>query len=293
VIPGPVDISSLTATLANYAARFEQEFSAFVAEERYVQVIHPWRGNPRGPDAEPSLAWRDLQDAAPPKTGGPIISRRQLLSDVLLVQLTEGQWLGYRDVAVVDGKPVRDRTDRVRELFVSKSASRDAQLREIAEESSRYNLGDVRRNMNVPTLTLGFMRENDQWRFKFKRQKDETVADRATRVLSFKEDARPTLIGTRSGRDIPLDGRIWIDASSGQVLRTELRFDRGSESRVYVRTDYGPTPNSEVPVPIRMWEWYEGGNQIGRIGGDKTVIQGLATYSNFRRFQVTTSEQVK
>ncbi len=42
-----------------------------------------------------------------------------------------------------------------------------------------------------------------------------------------------------------------------------------------------------------MWEWYEGGDQLGRIGGDVTAIQGLATYSKIRRFQVTTAEQIK
>ena len=79
---GPVDIPSLTTNLASYAERFQQEFSAVVAEERYVQVIHPWRGNPEGPEAEPSLAWQDSESAAPAKKGGPVISRRQLVSDV-------------------------------------------------------------------------------------------------------------------------------------------------------------------------------------------------------------------
>ena len=231
--PGPVDIPSLTTNLANYAERFQQEFSAVVAEERYVQVIHPWRGNPKGPEAEPSLEWQEGEGDQPAKKGGPVISRRQLLSDVLLVQLKDGQWLGYRDVAVVDGSPVRNRTDRVRDLFLGRTGNWEAQLRAIAEESARYNLGDLRRNMNVPTLTLGFMRRADQWRFKFKREKDETVHGRPTRVVRFKEDARPTLIGTGGGVDIPIEGRIWVDAATGHVLRTELRFDRGGERRVY------------------------------------------------------------
>ena len=109
--------------------------------------------------------------------------------------------------------------------------------------------------MNVPTVTLGFMRRADQWRFKFKREKDETVDGRPTRVLRFKEDARPTLIGTGGGVDIPIEGRIWVDAASTHVLRTELRFDRGGERRVYIRTEYGRVPTIELPVPLRMWEW--------------------------------------
>jgi hypothetical protein len=42
-----------------------------------------------------------------------------------------------------------------------------------------------------------------------------------------------------------------------------------------------------------MWEWHEGVNQLGRIGGDYTGLQALATYSNYRRFQVSTSEAIK
>jgi hypothetical protein len=42
-----------------------------------------------------------------------------------------------------------------------------------------------------------------------------------------------------------------------------------------------------------MWEWYEGVNALGRIGGDLTGAQGLATYSKYRTFQVSTSEAVK
>ncbi len=204
---GPTDIPSLTTNLASYAERFEQEFSAVVAEERYVQVIHPWRGNPKGPEYEPSLTWQDSEHGQSAK-GAPIISRRQLLSDVLLVQLANGQWLGYRDVAVVDGRPVRNRAERVSALFLGKSASREDQLRTVAEESSRYNLGNFRRNMNLPTLALGFMRTRDQWRFKFKRLKDETIDDRRARVLSYTENALPTLIGTPRGGNIPIQGRI-------------------------------------------------------------------------------------
>lgn len=290
---GPTDIPSLTTNLANYAETFQQEFSAMVAEEHYVQLIHPWRGNPKNPEGEPALAWDENAGSQAAGKGGPIISRRQLLSDVLLVQLADGQWHGYRDVAVVDGRPVRDRTDRVRHLFLQKRGDWEAQLRAIAEESARYNLGNVRRNMNVPTLTLGFMRNADQWRFKFKRLKDETVEGRQARVLRFQEAARPTLIGSGGGVDIPIEGRLWIDAMNGHVLRTELRFDRGGERRVFIRTEYGRMPNLEFPVPLRMWEWYEGADQIGRIGADKTAVQCLATYGNYRKFQVTTSEEVR
>jgi hypothetical protein len=46
-----------------------------------------------------------------------------------------------------------------------------------------------------------------------------------------------------------------------------------------------------VLVPSRMWE-YVGGNLLERTVGDKTVLESLSTYSNIRRFQVTTRQDV-
>jgi VWFA-related protein len=289
--PVGVDPGDMAERLADYAERFEREIAAVVAEERYVQVIHPWRGNPSGPQGEPALAWREPGDKG--KQGGPIISRRQLLSDVVMVQLKDRQWLSYRDVAEVDGSPVRDRTDRVRDLLLSKAADRDDQFRRINAESARYNLGDLRRDVNLPTVTLSLLRRLHQPRFQFKRAKDETVDGRPCRVLTYQEKVRPTLIGTPNSGDIFIYGRVWLDQADGRARRTELRFERRSQGRSYIRVDFQPFEGLAILVPALMWEWHEGADQLGRIGGDVTVIQGSATYSKIRRFQVTTAEEIK
>ena len=77
------------------------------------------------------------------------------------------------------------------------------------------------------------------------------------------------------------------------MRRTELRFERRSQGRTYIRVDYEALEGLPILVPALMWEWYEGGDQLGRIGGDVTAIQGLATYGKIRRFQVTTAEEIK
>ncbi len=263
--PLGTDPGEMATRLAAYVERFERASAAIVAEERYVQVVHPWRGNPRGPEAEPSLGWFNDPNDRGLKKGGPTISRRQLLSDVLLVQTAGKRWTGYRDVAEVDGAMVRNRGERVKDLFLSNSPDREVKFQTIADESARYNLGDFRRTLNFPTVTLSFMSSKDAWRFEFKRAKDEKIADRLTRVLTFKEKARPTLIGTPGGAEIPIEGRIWFDAETGLVVRTELRFDRGVEKRSLVRVDFGPMQGVDALVPVLMWEWYEGANQLGRI----------------------------
>ncbi len=295
--PEPVGVEpgNLADRLADYAERFEREITAVIAEERFVQIIHPWRGAPPGPDKEPALRWREPGEKAP-KTG-PIIARRQLLSDVLLVQVPGQPWQSFRDVAEVDGQAVRDRADRVQRLFLSDAADRAARFQEIALESSRYNIGDLKRDLNLPTVALSLLRRVNHPRFKFKRQKkDETIDGRPCRVLSYQETQSPTLISTRNSGDVYIYGKVWIDQADGRVRRTELWFDRGTGFggfRSCVRVDYGAFEGLAILVPLRMWEWYEGVNQLGRIGGDLTGAQGLATYAKFRRFQVATSEAVK
>jgi hypothetical protein len=289
--PVGVDPGDMADRLADYAELFEREIAAVVAEERYVQIIHPWRGNPSGPQGEPALTWRDPSEKA--KQGGPIIARRQLRSDVVMVQLPGGAWLSYRDVAEVDGEPVGGRTDRVRDLLLSKGADRADQFRRINLESARYNLGDLRRELNLPTVTLSLLRRQNQARFQFKRGKDETIGGRVCRVLGYQEGVVPTLIGTPKGGDIFVYGRVWIDQADGRVRRTELRFERRSQGRSYIRVDYDALEGLPILVPTLMWEWHEGADQLGRIGGDVTAIQGLATYSRIRRFRVTTAEEIK
>lgn len=310
--PATPDIGTgrLVEVISSYAGEFEREFAAVVVEERYVQTIHPWRGLPKGPEAEPALKWFDDKDAKVPTSRGPITARRQILSDLLLVQVAGSQWVGYRDVAAVDFREVRNREERVRALFLSQSPDRDAQLRRVTDESARYNLGETRRTFNLPTVALSFLRKADIWRFKFKLEKDDRVGDRACHVLSFNESARPTLIGTSGrGADIPIYGRVWVDAESGVVRRTEMRCDPSPLLRLLVRVDFVPAPGLSVLVPLSMWEWYElsqpmsdakpggkwgdGRNPMGISGGGWRMIECLATYSNFRRFEVTTSEQIK
>ena len=221
----------------------------------------------------------------------------------------QGLWHAYRDVAVVDGSPVRNRTDRVLALFQSTTKDREAQLRRINDESARYNLGDVRRTLNTPTVAIGFLRSSDIARFKFKREKDETVDGVPSRVLRFTENVRPTLIQTPRGTDLPVEGRVWLDPVRRQILRTELRLEAGGERQMLLRVDFRMEPALNAWVPASMWEWYElsrpmasvessggvfntaGMNALG--GGEYKLVQCLATYSTFRRFLVQTSEELK
>ncbi len=297
---GAFAVHNLVRGLGAYVGMFEREFSSAVAEERYVQLVRPWRGNPVSPRDERALEWAERDGDV--QASGPIISRRQLLSDVLLVQLPGKRWMGYRDVAVVDGRPLRDREERVRRLFLTSDAESAAQLSRIADESARWNLGDFRRNLNLPTLALAFMHPTHRARFEFRTAGAQVLGGIPTRIVHFDETQRPTLVGTSKGDDVPLSGRVWIDEQTGHVVQTELRLEPtntragsagGAQRRAGIVTRFRAETGFQVLVPDYMWEWYEGGDAMGRIMSDKTLVECLARYTNIRRFSVATAEDIK
>lgn len=283
-----VSVAGLLATLGDYVTKFEREFSSAVTEERYVQLIRPLDGPPTWPPREQAIEWHDGKDY--PRTG--IVSeRRQLLSDVLLVHTAQG-WIGYRDVAEVDGRAVRRRGDRVANLFLSREANRNDQLRRIAQESARYNIGGFNRTLNIPTLLLYFMRARNHSRFIFTSAGREQLGEHSTHVIRYEEHQRPTLITNQSGDDVPISGRLWIDADSGDVVQTEINFvsgERHASRRGLLVTRYRRDPRFAVLIPDYMWEWYEGG--VANVFGPAIkAVEGLARYTNYRKFAVSTTE---
>lgn len=246
---------------------FQRDFGSVVAEERYEQTTR------RVPGANTTSVQRG--------GGGP--TDTVLVSDFLLVQVPGEGWLPFRDVFERDGKRVRDRQERLAALFLNGS-SRDAfeQARAIMDESARYNIGNVSRNINVPTLPLPFLLAANRQRFQFKPVK--RGGDDPGMVIEFKESSRPTFISTTGGRDLPVSGRFWLDEADGTVLRTELHaLDTSVEAHITV--SYEPDAGTGLRVPVRMEERY-------RRRPDPVEVRGVATYSRFRRFQVSTSEEI-
>ena len=99
---------------ALYVVTYEKECSAVVAEERYHQdVVSADRGDTRAGvvdaaqvPSDPRSWSRGVDASRDPRSAGS--THRELVSDVLLVQLPDQSWFGFRDVAVVDGHPERD-----------------------------------------------------------------------------------------------------------------------------------------------------------------------------------------
>ncbi len=268
------DRDALLQRVGDYLAHYEQDVAVVVAQEDYDQHYVP------------SIA------PGAPTLGAVRTSHRRLRSDVLaLVEPLVG-WVTFRDVFEVDGRPVRDRDERLASLFSKQTDDALARALAITNESARYNL-DVtgissNRTLNVPMAALLFLRRPFQARSTFTVAHVNRTDGRRVAELRFTEQALPRLI--RSPGDLPMAGRAWVDADSGLVLRTSLEYvlrnDRLSTDAT-IGVTYAEHPRLKLWLPSVMNEKYEA-RLNGQFAG---ALIGEAKYSNFRRFSVDVAEQ--
>ena len=274
VSPASAQESAFATVLARagtYVVEFQRSLSGVVAEEQYVQdVRYPLNGR---------------VNLAP--------SHRELKSDLLLVKPAGvDRWLQFRDVFEVDGKPVRDRNERLMQLFIKPSSSSAAQAERVLNESSRYNIGNLQRTVNAPVLALVILDPGNQSRFTFKRTTHgDPLLGRGTDkppdsvwVIEYQEVEKQTLIRTTNGRDLPSRGRFWIEPTTGQVAASELIAEDPTIKGV-VDVEYHIEPAVGLLVPVEMRERYE-------IRRDGSRVDGTATYGRFRQFQVKVDEKL-
>jgi hypothetical protein len=273
-----------------YVTEFQRQLSGIVAEERYAQEItaFPKRGGCR-----PASTYQSTLNCR----GQLVIPiRADLRSDLLLVKpIGANEWVQFRDVFEADGKPVRDRADRLTRLFLNESRSARIQVGRILEESARFNIGEITRNVNVPVFALQFLLPANQGRFRFSRTKHH-VPDTFTRddaptgafrtstevwIVEYRETQTGTMIRTSERKDLPSRGRFWIEPTTGRVLMSEL-IVRNRTVAATIDVSYQSEPLVGLLVPIEMRERYASPT------GER--IKADATYGQFRQFQVNVDE---
>ncbi len=262
---------------AEYLADFHKQLAGIVAEETYIQEVAP------------------LADLV---SGGGLLQRRILKSDLLLVKPAGADhYVEFRDVFEVDGRPVRERGDRITELLRQPWSTAGSRMSTIVNESARYNIGRIQRNVNTPLLAMLFLDPAFQPRFEFKRASKararleprvgvtpeagasgaaESGVFRASTemwAVEFQEKKRPTIIRTLEGRALPVRGRFWINPATGAVLISEMVLAGGGVNTT-ITVSYQSEPLMGFLVPVEMRESY-------LSAGERIV--GSATYGRFRQ----------
>ncbi len=248
---------SVVATASKYVEDYRKQFSAILCEEQQTQTL-----------VTPA---------------GRISKTRVLVSELTFVTVGDGWMLhAFRDVISVDGKPVRNRDERIRKLFLEGKKDAVAQAQAIAEESGRYNLG-IRRVGNSPLLPVMLLDPHLVANFTFK------FSDP---VLTFEEQKRPTFLGfTRDGRhgDLPASGSMVIAPETGAILSATLTAEapEAPVSTTFTVT-YDVEPALKMRVPATMKEQY---HLPAKPKEDH--FESRMTYSAFRRFEVSASVKIK
>ena len=243
-----------------YLAAYAKQLPAIIATERYQQRVG----------------------------SGMRRNQRVLVSDYGLIQVQgDSEWLGFREVLTVDGKPVVDSAARLAELLAKPSAHALQQARRIAEESSRYNIGPIVRTINDPAVVLELLDKRHRDRMRFSRNGETATVDgiRAW-VVRYQEVGGPTIIRTRDLKDLPVRGRVWVDPEGGRILRADAAIDLGFGVTGTLDVSFEYDERLGFAVPSKMTERYTNRNLV-------IVSSGEATYSNYRRFTVDTQESIQ
>jgi len=249
---GNATVKALVAAASKYVVKYQQEFAYLLADESYTQTTI---------------------------NAGGQAQNRVLRSELFLTYLpADNEWVAVRDVLNVDGAPTAGRED-LRTLLAKRSDVRGV-ISEVVARNAQYNIGQVIRNFNEPTLPLlllGAKRVNE---VQFERK--ELTLDGAVMLatLGFTERGRPTLVRGPKG-SMPGKGEIVIEADTGVVRRTTFELSHDG-FKVKLSTEYAKDKVLGLWLPAVLTERYEIDTDVHE------VVVGQATYSNYRRFDVTT-----
>lgn len=236
-----------------YVSDYENKLTLIVADESSVQrVLVPGESSARFPS-------------------------RLLTSEMFFAFTpTTSEWLAVRDVKSVDGARVAHGPD-VAALLATLPAKEAATV--VKSYNSRYNLGDVIRNYNEPTLSLLIF--DVKWRedleFQLKGVEDDRGVQLAT--IAFRERGEPTLIVDLNRRSVRSSGEATVEVATGRVRKIILTSPV-DEVVSRLETTYAHDPKLDLWLPIEFVERYT----VNRTAEEEIVCR--ATYSNFRRFEV-------
>jgi len=271
VAPGVVSADDVRGAARRWLSGYDPALAAVVATETYAQHVRR-----KEPD--------DMTESA---------SHRVVSSEFAWVPVLGGQdVLGVRAVRSIDDRIVGE-AGRLDALLRTAAPDRDAQVQALLAESVRHLEVPSAVNFNFPTFTLAYLRPENAERAKWS-VRDGPTAD--TAELRFRERDR-TLVRTREGQRVRAEGSLVVDRATGRVRESHLVLSdarvRGGDSAMTESVHYEATvrytdePRLAMAVPTEMDDRYEWRLRPSEHRGDAAylVIDGRATYSEYRRFQ--------
>jgi hypothetical protein len=228
--------------------------------------------------------------------------RREVVSDLIIYQSqVEGSaMLEYRNVRLVDGKPVSGRDRRVEQLSgrLAKADSIKKELERIQRESWRYDLGY---SVHGLTLNQGLTLDGDMrpsFRFTVngggRIDGQDVIEVRYEQVAPIPDqNVKLSLPGKLKGAELVYRGRLWLDRETARLRREErewaLKHPSFAAPLTYMKFElnYGES-RFDILTPTRIiFSTYDRGRDLP--GGGAELLLGwrvVFEYGEFRRFGV-------
>ncbi len=253
------DLDTVIRRATDYVSRYEAELGNLIGTEEYLQNA--------------TL----LDSSIPPRVAQRM--QRRTSSDFLIIQVGT-EWAAIRKVNRLDGGKVKEKPIPFEDAFDDSPAANSKRLQDMNIESTEYNLGSVRRDINLPTFALKLLRRQEVPRFSFERAGTAKINGIQTWKIRFRETSGQSLVVAATGEVLYSRGMLWIEPDTGRVIQTEFELDNPYSVppvRGHIVVTYNAGKKTQLLVPETMTERYE---------SMYTIVECRADYSNFRPFEV-------
>ena len=102
-------------------------------------------------------------------------------------------------------------------------------------------------------------------------------------MIAYEEKEAGTMIKTDGHKDLPAQGRFWIEPATGRVLMSELR-----------RAEPQAAGDDRRQLPVGAAARPAGADRdagvVRQYAARRSHIEAVATYGKFRQFQVNTDQ---
>jgi hypothetical protein len=258
---GQSELEAVLQRATEYVSQYEEQLGNLIGAEEYVQ----------------NATWMTSGGRGFPQVGKR--AQRRTSSDFLIIQVGT-EWTALRKINRVDGFKEKEAEPAFEDVFDNSPQANARRLLEMKDESTRHNLGDIRRDINLPTFALKVLRKSEVGRFSFERAGTSRIEGIQTWAIRFQEQSGRSLVVGGKGETLYSNGTLWIEPETGRILRTEFNVENRytpTTLKGSTTVTYGEGKRVQMLVPILMVERYE---------TELHTVQARADYSNFRPFEV-------
>src|SRR5688572_2518717 len=217
-------LADLLQLAADYQASYAARVSGAALEERYTLIQ---------------------------LNAGRMMTPVHFSSDVILLNVN-GRIIGLRDPFAVDNVKLRERTPRITSLLAEPTLDGWHRAQGYAAEQHFRFISDLILALNDPMLAMQFSAREIQPKVTYKLESYKKMNGGWVASVGFKENGdRDTrfILGTRGNASA--SGRLWIDATTGAVHKSELWANSATEA-VVVNVTFAKHAPLDLWFPEKM-----------------------------------------